>query len=766
MTSRHLSLLAVLLCGAPSVRGQEALDVTFFVTGDTHIGDTTRFMTDQIAANHVRALNELATPEGRLKWPDAAIGAGTPIPMPEAVFVAGDLMVDNAINEHPMAKKLLRQFYVDRPHALQAHAYLAAGNHDVVTHNDAFTPLGLANMIGVNQIVEETSRLQRVALFQSTWSAAVAVPNHYAVTMGANGRLLVVVLSPSIAEPCRAISADGRLTNHGLTRGPAESDCDAVAWLKNTLQEHVTRTGTANAPIVIIQHYGYDPPGIGRNADAWSSYWWNPEVRALFEEAIRGYNVLALINGHAHVVARLDPAPVKVTAKAQPVFGEDVSVSVEVGFEGTRGWADVDRNGTLDFCRILSSRGAYPSCRLFDGTKFTTREVSGDRLDAGWDIEDGRAWVDVNDDGYADFCRVVGSPARVDCTLSTGTGFGNTISSPDIGGGGARGAHIRFWVDANKDRKTDFCHVSGTTVTCHLSSGKGFDKTIAGSVGDAGWKAGRAFADVDGDGNLDYCRTMTEGDRKFPRCALYRNSFNDSTFVSTRPLDIGADAGRTFVDVNGDRFADFCRLTDYREPGSNLGAARCTLSNGHGFVDEIHTPVAFYEWPPKPASRGIDLGFDAGRAWADFDNDGNREFCRPIIRDSEFGGRVACAAMSGYDVFGPRLDPGFASSRSWVDVNNDNRADYCRITGRDSGTGTVGCVLAKAIDAKTPPVVAFTVASGHCGSGNDGGLTVFRVTENRFEAADVDKIGPCADKNYMGTVQMRDFLYSKPIVTR
>ncbi|EAU65836.1 hypothetical protein STIAU_5720 [Stigmatella aurantiaca DW4/3-1] len=44
-----------------------------------------------------------------------------------------------------------------------------------------------------------------------------------------------------------------------------------------------------------------------------------------------------------------------------------------------------------------------------------------------WDNEAGRAWVDFNVDGLADYCRHVGgAPSRCGaCTASTGTGFGN-----------------------------------------------------------------------------------------------------------------------------------------------------------------------------------------------------------------------------------------------------------------------------------------------------------------------------------------------------
>ena len=47
----------------------------------------------------------------------------------------------------------------------------------------------------------------------------------------------------------------------------------------------------------------------------------------------------------------------------------------------------------------------------------------------------GRAWADVNGDGKADYCRRVGNggaDARIGCTLSTGTGFGEFLVSDPV----------------------------------------------------------------------------------------------------------------------------------------------------------------------------------------------------------------------------------------------------------------------------------------------------------------------------------------------
>ena len=106
--------------------------------------------------------------------------------------------------------------------------------------------------------------------------------------------------------------------------------------------------------------------------------------------------------------------------------------------------------------------------------------------------------VDFNGDGRADYCRVVGIPGNghVSCTLSTGTGFGSTITSPALDWGYDTG---RAWVDVNGDGKADYCRrVGGTNLTssyvsCTLSAGSAFGATITSPLLDWGYDTGRAW---------------------------------------------------------------------------------------------------------------------------------------------------------------------------------------------------------------------------------------------------------------------------------
>ena len=93
-----------------------------------------------------------------------------------------------------------------------------------------------------------------------------------------------------------------------------------------------------------------------------------------------------------------------------------------------RFFADVNGDGKADFCREVGTRHSngswgYISCLLAEHNGFTSIEYKHDSyIDVGYDTRI-RQFVDVNGDGKADFCRMVGSdttgnPIRPRCLLA------------------------------------------------------------------------------------------------------------------------------------------------------------------------------------------------------------------------------------------------------------------------------------------------------------------------------------------------------------
>ena len=63
----------------------------------------------------------------------------------------------------------------------------------------------------------------------------------------------------------------------------------ALAFLKDDLGDNV---GSSGRPVVLIHHYGFD---------SFSAVWWTDAQRKAYWNAIKNYNVIAIITGHSHL---------------------------------------------------------------------------------------------------------------------------------------------------------------------------------------------------------------------------------------------------------------------------------------------------------------------------------------------------------------------------------------------------------------------------------------------------------------------------------
>lgn len=325
------------------------------------------------------------------------------------------------------------------------------------------------------------------------------------------------------------------------------------------------------------------------------------------------------------------------------------------------GWVDFTGDGRADYCRFNSSDNRLRCTVVTPSHTFGATVISATTVDGGYTA--GRAWTDFNGDGRADYCRVVGVwVMNLSCTVSTGSGFGATYTSglEDPGYDATRA-----WVDVNADGRSDYCRVVGSsTLRCTLSTGTGFGAQISTTITDAGYDAGRAWVDFTGDGRPDYCVVIGGWDKKL-KCHPFTGS-GFGTAITSGVVDAGYDVGRAWVDVNGDRRADYCRRVGW---GDQL---QCTLSAGGGFG------VTF-------TSTGIDTGYDWSVGWGDVNGDGRDDFCRQV------SGGARCLLSQGTG-FGPDLvysgPIGVNGPVGWVDVNADHLADFCRVA-----SGTAYCSL-------------------------------------------------------------------------
>ncbi|ENT4904842.1 RHS repeat-associated core domain-containing protein [Vibrio parahaemolyticus] len=180
-------------------------------------------------------------------------------------------------------------------------------------------------------------------------------------------------------------------------------------------------------------------------------------------------------------------------------------------------WADIDGNGFQDLCSVTKTgKDAELTCTRFNAGKVIAKNQKLALNDLGF--SDRRWWVDVNGDGAEDFCRATGKTSgngsNLTCSLgSLGqiTKFDNDINlEGDIDGdwNGNWGVNNRrWWLDINQDGRSDYCRMSESSkaIRCtnifaenNLSFFSGSDTT-----NHRFW-----VVDFNQDGYLDYCRQV------------------------------------------------------------------------------------------------------------------------------------------------------------------------------------------------------------------------------------------------------------------
>lgn len=262
---------------------------------------------------------------------------------------------------------------------------------------------------------------------------------------------------------------------------------------------------------------------------------------------------------------------------------------------------DVVGTGRPAFCRTSRAQGTLHCATreefgFYDGA-FTAK------VDIGHG-EFPRFMVDVNGDGKADFCRLVGGEGQefLSCAFSDGKTFGQyDFNSAKLDLGHAE--FPRFMADVNGDGKADFCRLVGGEgqefLSCALSDGKTlgpqyqFKSAVNMDLGHAEFP--RFMADVNGDKKADFCRLVGDQGQEFLSCTLSDGTTFGAPYGFNAPksLDLGnGKYPRYLVDVNGDGKADFCGFVQDQRNGADHSKflLECRLSDGQTF--NMNQPVS------------------------------------------------------------------------------------------------------------------------------------------------------------------------------
>jgi cytolysin (calcineurin-like family phosphatase) len=277
----------------------DGLDVTFLFTNDVHtcrMGDglspncAEEGKTDENLLRHIAALNNVTSQ----RWPREIDGAptglasaGAAVGTPQGLIVGGDMTDDGggqvALPEEGSQLRQFSQRYQQGvgPDRVHVPVYCGLGNHDL--DQDGHPP----NVDWYRREMRDYVEMNhRSSVF---FKAPVPVTNYDPITDNYSwdwGRLHLV-------------------QTHKFAGDVSKGAIDSLPWLKADLAAYAAD----GRPVILFQHFGWDP----FSTEVWDPaehtfddtgdgppHWWSPAQRAALVDALRGYNVVAILHGHQH----------------------------------------------------------------------------------------------------------------------------------------------------------------------------------------------------------------------------------------------------------------------------------------------------------------------------------------------------------------------------------------------------------------------------------------------------------------------------------
>jgi cytolysin (calcineurin-like family phosphatase) len=294
-----------LLAGTERARaGTPKIDATFVFTNDVHACRMASGLspnceqegkTDANLLRHIAALNGLP---GR-KWPSKVggkpsglAGAGRKIAAPLGVIVGGDMTDDGGGQvTAPSEGTQLLQF---------SHRYQQGMGPDRV-HFPVYAGLG-------NHDLDQDGPPQHVDWYRREMRDYIEI-NHRPS----------VIFKPPVPATNYDLDSDNYSWNwgglhliqtHRFAGDTAKGAVSSLPWLKNDL---ATYAGDGR-PVIIFQHYGWDPFSIEKWDPATQHFddegpgqphWWSEADRQALLAVLSGYNVVGVFHGHQHETAMI-----------------------------------------------------------------------------------------------------------------------------------------------------------------------------------------------------------------------------------------------------------------------------------------------------------------------------------------------------------------------------------------------------------------------------------------------------------------------------
>ncbi|MCC7247414.1 MAG: VCBS repeat-containing protein, partial [Lysobacter sp.] len=324
--------------------------------------------------------------------------------------------------------------------------------------------------------------------------------------------------------------------------------------------------------------------------------------------------------------------------------GWDAMRSQSAGIHGNgvlRWMADVNGDGRADYVTKTGDNNIHYN--LSQG-RFSFAPGVTQNIGMGIGNTSATWMIDLNGDGYADYITHVlnaGTPCVV-YTLGGPGGFGpRKDNCTGIHGLGA----YRWWADVNGDGALDY-NAKNNDGNHHWNLFDPKTGTFLPGKSQAGMHTQgnflRTMIDINGDGKADYVVKNTDG-------CIYWNLSNGIGFGPPQNQCglIGGAGAAAFADINGDGKADYVQFRQGTTLGANTNYV-WHLSTGNGFTSAYSSYLTFNYMPPSTTTT---LG---GLLFGDVEGDGKNDVIavfgdgvyRPVKAVS--GSRLMASIANGY----------------------------------------------------------------------------------------------------------------------
>jgi hypothetical protein len=355
-----------------------------------------------------------------------------------------------------------------------------------------------------------------------------------------------------------------------------------------------------------------------------------------------------------------DTRPVPNAASTAPQLSADAGIFTTNMLVGTLAgnlgpsdsWSFVNVTGNpgdIAFCRVIQSTSSYKLlCGNFPkSATVAVTPVAVQSANLPGIYPGGGQWVSsLTGNGKPAFCfptpkTITRTSANLmTCSVATGTGFAAPIqtSFTDLGVSGTQ-----QWVDVLGDGTKAYCRwgqINGSLRCLTINKATGSFGTDIESVPlEANYPSPVQpqiwWADVDHDGKADFCRAASNYQASYVACTVSVKSPFD-TEITSPYLDTGYLGTAAMVDIDGDGYPDFCRLTPASHVTSSAQPAKmsCLINDHNDFQTSIDSS--------SPYNISLDPGSVENGAldWLTANGQQTGQYCR-----FKAGNNLACFAI-------------------------------------------------------------------------------------------------------------------------